>query len=102
MHVKSLQSCLTLCNPMDCSPPGSSVQGILQARILKWVAISFSGDLPNPGIKPMSFVAPALAGRFFTTEPPGKPLRVSAMPKTHDRAPLESEDPAGSDAMGWI
>ena len=87
---------------MDCSPPGSSVQGILQARILKWVAISFSGDLPNPGIKPMSFVAPALAGRFFTTEPPGKPLRVSAMPKTHDRAPLESEDPAGSDAMGWI
>ena len=37
-----LQSCLTLCNPMDCSPPGSSVHGILQARILKWVAISSS------------------------------------------------------------
>ena len=36
------QSCLTLCNPMDCSPPGSSVHGILQARILEWVAISFS------------------------------------------------------------
>ena len=36
------QSCLPLCNPMDCSPPGSSVQGILQARILVWVAISFS------------------------------------------------------------
>ena len=36
------QSCLTLCDPMDCSPPGSSVHGILQARILKWVAISFS------------------------------------------------------------
>ena len=36
-----LQSCPTLCNPMDCSPPGSSVHGILQARILKWVAISF-------------------------------------------------------------
>ena len=40
--IKSLQSCLTLCDPMDCSPPGSSVRGILQARILEWVAISFS------------------------------------------------------------
>ena len=36
------QSCLTLCDPMDCSPPGSSVYGIPQARILEWVAISFS------------------------------------------------------------
>ena len=53
MKVKVLvaQLCLTLCNPMDCSPPGSSVHGIFQARILEWVAISFSGDLPNPGIK---------------------------------------------------
>ena len=39
--VLSHQSCPTLCNPMDCSPPGSSVHGILQARILEWVAISF-------------------------------------------------------------
>ena len=38
--AQSLQSCLSLCNPMDCSPPGSSVYGILQARILEWVAIS--------------------------------------------------------------
>ena len=57
------QSCPTLFNPMDCSPPGSSVHGILQARILEWVANPFSGDLPNPGIEPGS---PALAGRFFT------------------------------------
>ena len=42
MHTKSLQSCLTLCDPVDCSPPGSSVHVILQARILEWVAISFS------------------------------------------------------------
>ena len=42
MHGKSLQSCLTLCDSMDCSPPGSSVHGIFQARILEWVAISFS------------------------------------------------------------
>ena len=41
MHAKSLQSCPALCNPMDSSPPGSSVPGILQARILEWVAISF-------------------------------------------------------------
>ena len=42
MHAKSLQSCPTLCDPIDGSPPGSSVPEILQARILEWVAISFS------------------------------------------------------------
>ena len=50
--VLAAQSCLTLCNPMDYSPPGSSVHGILQARILEQVAISLSGDLSNLGIKP--------------------------------------------------
>ena len=55
---------------MDCSPPGSSVHGIFQARILEWVAIPSPGDLPDPGSEPAS---PPLAGRFFTTEPPGKP-----------------------------
>ena len=49
----------TLCNTMDYSPPGSYVHGIFQARILEWVAISFSRDLPNPGMKP---TYPALAG----------------------------------------
>ena len=43
VHAKSLQSCLTPCNPMDCSPPGSSVHGILQARILEWAATPSSG-----------------------------------------------------------
>ena len=57
------QPCLTLCNPMDCSPPGSLFHRIFQARILDWVAISYSsGHLPDQGIEPMS---PALAGRFF-------------------------------------
>ena len=42
------QLCLTLCDPMDCSPPGSSVHGIFQARILEWVAIFFSNYLPKP------------------------------------------------------
>ena len=40
----SLQSCPPLCDPMDCSPPGFSVHGILQARTLEWVAISFSNE----------------------------------------------------------
>ena len=43
--AKSLQSCPTLCNPIDGSPPGSTIPGILQARILEWVAISFSRDI---------------------------------------------------------
>ena len=42
------------CDPMDCGPPGSSVLVMSQARILEWVAISFSGDLPDSGIKPES------------------------------------------------
>ena len=57
------QSCLTLCDPMDCSPPGSSIRGIFQARVLEWVAISFSRDLPLPGIKAGS---PTLLANTFT------------------------------------
>ena len=63
------QSSPTLCDPVDCSLPGSSVQGILQARILDWVAISFSRDLPDPGIEPGS---PALQADALPSEPPGK------------------------------
>ena len=54
------QSRLTLCDPMDCSPPGSSVHGIFQARILAWVAMPSSRDRPNPGIKPTSLMPSAL------------------------------------------
>ena len=53
---------------------GSSVQGIFQARILEWVAISYSRESSQPGIKSTFPGSPALAGGFFTTEPPGKPL----------------------------
>ena len=58
--------------PIDCSLPGSSVHGISQARILEWVAISFSrgSSWSSPGVEPTS---PVLAGRFFTTESPRKP-----------------------------
>ena len=64
-HAKSLQACPTLCDPMDCSLPGSWVHGILHARILEWVAMPPPGDLPDPGIKPVSLMSHALAGRFF-------------------------------------
>ena len=63
---------------MKCSPPGSSVHGILQARTLEQVAIPFSGDLPNPGIE---LASPAWARSFFTTEPPGKPMCEIGWPK---------------------
>ena len=59
------QSCLTLGDPMDCGPPGSSVHGILQERILEWVAIPSPGDLSDPGIEPWS---PALQPDFFSIE----------------------------------
>ena len=64
------KSCLTRCNPMDYSPPGSPVRGVSQARILEWVAISFARGSSRP--RDWTCVS-CLAGRFFTTEPPGKP-----------------------------
>ena len=64
------QLCLTLWDPVDCSPPGFSVHGILQARILEWVSISIFRDLPNPGIKPRS---PTLQVDSLPAEPQGKP-----------------------------
>ena len=64
---------LTSCNNMDCSPPGSSVHGISQARILEWVAISFSRGSSRPRDQTHVF---CLAGRFFTTEPQEKSWRT--------------------------
>ena len=66
MHAKSLQFCLTLCNPMDYSPPGFSVHEILQARILEWVAVPSSRESFNPGLEPISLTSP-LTKVFFTT-----------------------------------
>ena len=67
MKVSVAQLCPTLCDPMDCSPPGSSVPGILQARILEWVAMPSSRGSSDPGIKSVSPGSPALGGGFFTT-----------------------------------
>ena len=102
IHILVAQLCPTPWDPIDCSLPDSSVHGINQARILEWVAISFSRgsskprdqiqvsctagrlftvwatrgswDLPNPEIKPTLPVSLTLAGRFFITAPPGKPI----------------------------
>ena len=63
-----------LCDPMDCSLSGSSVHEIIPQGFWSVLLFPHPGDLPSPGIEPASPVAPALAGRFFTTEPPGKPL----------------------------
>ena len=65
-----IPSCPPLCDPMDCNLPGSSVLGILQARILEWFAISSSRGSSRPEMEPMSLAYLVLAGGFFTTEPP--------------------------------
>ena len=67
VHAKSLQSCPTRCSPVDCSPPDSSVHGILQARILERLPCPPPRGLPDPEIEPTSLMSPTLAGGFFTT-----------------------------------
>ena len=64
----------TLCDPVDCSPPVFSVHGISQPRVLGWVPSLPPGALPHPDVESVSSVSPALAGGFFTTQPPGKPF----------------------------
>ena len=82
MHVHvHTQSCLTLCNPIDYNLLGSSVHGILQARMLELVAIAYSMGSFDPRIKPASLAFPALTGRLFTIASPGKPLSdIYALP----------------------
>ena len=73
--AKSLQSCLTHCNSMDCSSPGSSLHGILQARILEWLPYPPPGDLPNPGIASVSHVYLHWQEGSLSLAPPRKHLR---------------------------
>ena len=65
--AKSLQWCLTLCNPMDCNLPDSSIHAILQARILQWIAMSSSRKSFVARDRSHVSMSSALAGRFFTT-----------------------------------
>ena len=67
------QSCPTLCNPVDRSPPGSSVHGIFQARTRRGLPFPSPGALANPGIEPTSPMSPALQVDSLPIEPLGKP-----------------------------
>ena len=78
------QLCPTLCDPMDCSPPGSSVHGILQARILEWVAISFSRG--SSWLRDWTQVS-CIAGRFFTIWAVGKSLIIGYCKDTNNLLP---------------
>ena len=86
VRVLVVQSCPTLSYPVDCSPPGSSIHGILQARISTGWQFLPAGDLSDPGIEPRS---PALAGRFFavwaTRETQGVILCYFHCGATHSR-----------------
>ena len=88
MLAKSLQSYLTFWDSLDYSLPGSSVHGILQARILEWVAMPSSRDCPNSGIKPASPVSPALQVDPLPAKPLGKPLVLHYQIVKINHAPL--------------
>ena len=81
MHAQLPQSCPTLCNTMDCSPQGSSVHRISQTEYWNGLPFPPPGDLPDPGIKPVSPVSPALAGEFGTAEIPGKLSVITGVSK---------------------
>ena len=87
------QSCLTLCNPMDCSPPGSSVHGILQARIVEWVAISYSRGSSQP--RERTCIS-CLAGGFFTIEPAQKPHLEAHYPRYSLKTILSISEPVSA------
>ena len=72
-HAMCSLRCLTLCKPMDCLPPASPVQGIFQAKILKWVAISYSRRSSRTWIETASLASPALAGGFLPLCHLGRP-----------------------------
>ena len=97
LGTQSLQSCPTLCNPIDCSPPGFFVHGILQTRIRSGLPCPYPGDLPNPGIEPSSLTSPELAGRFFTTSATWEASVCSILVQNHREC---HEEPLG-DSPGW-
>ena len=92
VRAKSLQSCLTLCNTMDCSPPSSTVQEILQARILEWVASIAPGALPNPEMEPTVPCFSCTAGEFFTTRATFKAQMYTELSVNYISINLEEEE----------
>ena len=86
MHAKSLQSCPTLCNPLDCSLPGFSVQGIHQREYWDGLPCPPLGNRPNPGIEPVSFMSSALPGEFFIPKATWEALGTHYKGYTHGRS----------------
>ena len=81
LSAKSLQSCPTLCDPMDHSPPGSSGMGFSRQEHWNGLLCPPPGDRPNPGIEPKSLMSSALTGRFFTTGTTWEALTVYPITK---------------------
>ena len=98
-HAQSLLSCPTLCDPMDCSPPGSSVHGIFQAGILEWVAISSSRGSSHP--RGQTCVS-CIADGFFTTKPLGEALRLPTDEATACALYIEGEIPADMQRTSFL
>ena len=100
MHTKSLQSCPTLCDPMDCSPPACPVHGILQTKILERVAMPFSrgSSRPRDGTR-TSYVQPTLAEGFFTTATAAATKSLQSCPTLCD--PIDGSPP-GSPVPGIL
>ena len=102
VHAKFLQSCPALCNCMECSPPGSFIHGILQARILEWIVMPSAGDLPDPWIEPMSLMSPALASRCFpTSATPGKHTCMPHLLYSPDLSPMTTTSSSISKTFCW-
>ena len=110
MKVKVAQSCPTLCDPIDCSPSGFFVPGILQARTLEWVAMPFSRDLPNPGIELRS---PALQADSLLFELLGNPNTcicyvlicfsgVRSSPMDHSSQGSSVHGTSQARILGWV
>ena len=99
----SFQSCPTLCDPVDCSLPGSSVYGILWARKLEWIAMPSSRGSSRP--RDQTHVS-CTAGRFLTTEPPGKPRIHATIGKIHSQWEATLREPSMAlcndlEGVGW-
>ena len=82
-HAKSLQPCLTLCDPMDFSPPGFSIHEILQARILEWTVMSSSRGSSQLRNQTFISTAPKLASRFFITRATWNYIKVKSFFKVN-------------------
>ena len=93
VHAYLFQSCPTLCDPTDCSPPASSVHGLLQARILQW-----GSSKPRDGTS--VFTTPAFAGGFFTAEP--HEAQPSLMTQNKSNAIFNIRNSSGSSVLPYF